>query len=445
MSKIYFGLQQLWFPMYLFVTLLGLTWLLRRRTANVGGNWDRQGRRRIGRLMYVPASCLPYHSSGYTTRTDAVIRALMAIGLDVKVHTRPGYPWDRTDRLAEPESVSTETNGVVYRHAREPSNFRPLLRFAKQGSAVIAAEARKEGVEVIHAASNHWNALPALFAARKLGIPFFYEMRGLWELSRASRKPWFKNSGEYRLGLALEGFVAFHADRVFVISEQLRQYAHTHWGIPLERMALLPNCVTPEHFVPVSQDAVESDTIVYAGSLIAYEGLDTLLEAVSLIVRRGGSLKKVRIVGHGEVKADLEALSERLGLSSVVQFHGRVAQDVARRLVAQATLVCIPRKPFQVCEIIPPIKMIEAMAMAKPVIVPDLPVFRDELGPDPAGWFFKAGDALSLADVIEAALQDRAQLAMYGAKAREYAVNNRSWHAHVSGVSAAMGLGEFCS
>ena len=28
--------------------------------------------------------------------------------------------------------------------------------------------------------------------------------------------------------------------------------------------------------------------------------------------------------------------------------------------------------------------------MAKPVVVADLPVFRDELGENPAGWFFRA-------------------------------------------------------
>ncbi len=51
----------------------------------------------------------------------------------------------------------------------------------------------------------------------------------------------------------------------------------------------------------------------------------------------------------------------------------------------QSALVCLPRKPFEVCRIVPPIKLVEALAMAKPVIVPDLPVFRDELGNSGSG------------------------------------------------------------
>lgn len=66
-----------------------------------------------------------------------------------------------------------------------------------QASRVIADTARIENVSQIHAASNHFNALPALLAARMLGIPFHYEMRGLWELTRASRQPWYENSARF--------------------------------------------------------------------------------------------------------------------------------------------------------------------------------------------------------------------------------------------------------
>ncbi|MBH0312862.1 glycosyltransferase WbuB, partial [Alcaligenes faecalis] len=51
-----------------------------------------------GRMLYVAASALPYHISGYTTRTHAIAQALQEAGGDVCVLTRPGYPWDRKDR-----------------------------------------------------------------------------------------------------------------------------------------------------------------------------------------------------------------------------------------------------------------------------------------------------------------------------------------------------------
>ncbi|KAF5041295.1 D-inositol-3-phosphate glycosyltransferase [anaerobic digester metagenome] len=385
-------------------------------------------------LLYVPASSLPYHISGYTTRTHAVIRALRDTGASVHVLTRPGYPWDRSDRVAQAGGDQIIVDGIAYAHAQRPANNRHVLQFAVQASKVIADAARKHRVAAIHAASNHTNALPALLAARKLGIPFHYEMRGLWELTRASRMAWFENSARYKLGLELEGLVAKHADRLFVISRELGRYAQENWGVLPERMGLLPNCVDPAVILPPDPAKAEPGTIGYAGSIMPYEGLDTLIEAVAMLAGRGVEVR-VRVVGDGEAKGGLEEKAAQLGQSGRVEFFGRVHPSRALEILESCSLVCIPRKPFKVCEIVPPIKLVEALAMAKPVVVPDLPVFRDELGVDPAGWFFRAGDAADLAVVIEEALREPDRLAALGARAREHVLAHRTWDRFVRNVA----------
>jgi glycosyltransferase involved in cell wall biosynthesis len=385
-------------------------------------------------LLYVPASSLPYHISGYTTRTQAVLCALRDAGADVHALTRPGYPWDRKDRVDQPQGLETVVAGIAYAHARQPANNRHLLQFAVQASRVIARAARARRVSIIHAASNHANALPALLAARCLGVPFHYEMRGLWELTRASRMPWFENTARYRLGLELEGLVARHADRLFMISRELGRYAREHWAVRPERMALLPNCVDPAAVQPVQASSRgQAATIGYAGSLMPYEGLDTLIEAVALLARRGVHVR-LKIVGEGESRRELEEQACRLEQGDRIEFLGRVPPEKALETLRGCALVCIPRKPFKVCAIVPPIKLVEALALAKPVIVPDLPVFRDELGSAPPGWFFKAGDTASLAGVIETALRQPARLAELGGKAREYALLHRNWKPFVENV-----------
>ncbi|SDR41758.1 Glycosyltransferase involved in cell wall bisynthesis [Paraburkholderia tuberum] len=379
-----------------------------------------------GGLLYVAASALPYHTSGYTTRTHEVIRAMMSAGGRVHAMTRPGYPLDRSDRLHDAVSGETQVGEVRYLHAAGPANNRPVLLYAMQAARVVAQRAKQHRVSVIHAASNHVNALPALLAARQLGIPFQYEMRGLWELTRISRTPHYEGRQGFKQGLELEGLVARHADRVFVISEQLGRFAHARWGIEKEQMFLLPNCVEPERFVSLASREIEHDTIGYAGSLMAYEGLDTLIDAVAQLRARGVRIS-VSLIGDGEARLSLESQVQRFGLSEQIRFLGRMAPQKAQETLSRCALVCIPRKPFKVCEIVPPIKLVEAMAMGKPVIVPDLPVFRDEMGERPAGWFFNAGDAIDLARVIETAMSDRAALAALGERAKEYATTQRSW------------------
>ncbi|MBN3852501.1 glycosyltransferase [Paraburkholderia sp. Ac-20340] len=381
-------------------------------------------------LLYVAASALPYHTSGYTTRTHEVVRAMAAAGARVHTLTRPGYPFDRIDRLCDAAGAQTQVGDVRYLHAAGPANNRPVVMYAMQAAHVIAHWAKQHRVAVIHAASNHVNALPALLAARQLGIPFQYEMRGLWELTRISRFPRYEGRQGFLQGLELEGLVARHADRLFVISEQLGRFARDRWGVDQERMFLLPNCVEPERFASLAQRGIEAGTIGYAGSLMAYEGLDTLIDAVARLRARGAP-PKVEIIGDGEARKALEAQAQRLGVSEYVRFLGRMSPQKAQETLSRCAIVCIPRKPFKVCEIVPPIKLVEAMAMGKPVIVPDLPVFRDEMGTEPAGWFFKAGDAADLAQVIESALADRTALAARGEQAKEYATTQRCWREFV--------------
>lgn len=386
-----------------------------------------------GRLLYLAASVLPYHTSGYTARTHELIRALEVAGGDVRVVSRPGYPWDRKDRLREALGAETTVDGVRYRHLRAPRNNRPVLFYARAAATVIAEEARRQRVAAIHAASNHVNALPALLAARRLGLPFQYEMRGLWELTRISRMPDFEGTQAFHQGLELERLVAREADRVFVISAQLADYVASRWSVPRGRLALLPNCVDPARFPVGGAGGSETLTIGHAGSLMVYEGLDVLIDAVAQL-RDAGEAVRVEIAGEGEYRPRLEAQVAALGLGDRVRFHGRLSPRAAREVVARSDVVCLPRRPFEVCRIVPPIKLVEALAMGRPVIVPDLPVFRDELGEAPPGWFFRAGDPEDLARCITEIIAAPAARAALGGQARAHVEAQRTWAHHVGKV-----------
>lgn len=387
-----------------------------------------------GRLLYVAASCLPYHISGYTTRTHEILCALRDAGVDLRVLTRTGYPWDRADRLDEAAQESTLRDGILYEHARSPRNNCFTALYAARASKAIARHAVRHQVGRIHAASNHVNALPALLAARRLGIPFQYEMRGLWELTRASRMPEFENSHNFHLGLELEGLVAAHADRLFVISDQLGRFAQQEWGIGADKIRLLPNCVDAARLTPPPPGDILPHSIGYAGSLIGYEGLDTLMTALGLL-RDSGCPARLEIVGHGEERAQLEAQASRLRLEAQVRFHGKMPPHEARALLSRCALACIPRKPYAVCRIVPPLKLVEAFALGMPVVVPDLPVFRDEAGDTAGAFFFQSGDVVDLARVLKGALADPVRLHALGRQARAHALAHRQWRDHIAHIT----------
>ena len=379
-------------------------------------------------LLYIAASSLPYNVSGYTIRTQSLLKAMQKAGLNVLVQTRPGYPWDRHDCLVEALNKKTDVAGITYNHSHKPTRYRPILAFALQGSKVIEDAARKYRASVIHSASNYANALPALFAARRLGIPFNYEMRGIWELSRITRQPNFKNSSAYNLGIKLERLVAEHSDQVFVISNELGKFIQKEWGIEADKIKPLPNCINFDEIIsPNAVEDIEPMTIVYAGSLIAYEGLDILLDALAILKQQGKTIK-LQILGDGEERFNLESKTHTLGLQDSVKFLGRLSQDKVKTIISRCALVCVPRKSYKVCKIIPPFKLVETMFLGKAVVVPDLKVFKDELKEEALAIFFKADDPEDLARVINIGLKNIPNLCSIGRRAQQYVIHNRNWN-----------------
>ncbi len=67
--------------------------------------------------MWLPVACR-ITPTGYTSRTQELLIALKSSGVGVTTLTRPGYPWDRSDRYALPLENSTTFEGITYCIAR---------------------------------------------------------------------------------------------------------------------------------------------------------------------------------------------------------------------------------------------------------------------------------------------------------------------------------------
>ncbi len=373
-------------------------------------------------LLYVTANCLPYHVSGYTTRTHELLLALGKEGITVHAITRSGYPWDHAPTVCEAGPSSTHYQGVHYHHSKYPRKLLSLTSFVEKSAHYIVKQAQEHKVACIQAASNYVNALPALVAARWLNIPFQYEMRGHWELSRAAQKKIYAKSHAYDLGLCLEQFVVQNAERVFFISEALASFMQLQ--VDNNKVCLLPNCVDNKRIYPMGQKATDLH-MGYAGALVSYEGLDILLYALNKLVQAKRDVF-LHIIGDGQVKKDLENLAQDLGLQNHVRFYGKLSPEEARQHLERCALVCIPRAPLDVCKIVPPLKLVEAMALGKTLVLPKLPVFREEARQVPV-FFFEAGNIENLTYVLDKALSNTQDLNLRGQICQKYVLEHRQW------------------
>ena len=134
----------------------------------------------------------------------------------------------------------------------------------------------------------------------------------------------------------------------------------------------------------------ESNRILFVGRLTSEKHIDTLLHAVTKL---DPALDvTVDIVGGGDQRKALDALSAQLGLSDRVRFHGRVEEDELRSLYSRASVFAMP----SIAEL-QSIATMEAMASGLPIVAADALALPHLVDVGANGWLFRPRDADDLA------------------------------------------------
>lgn len=390
------------------------------------------------RVMYCAHSTGKFNSNGYSTRTAGLVAGIKASGDDVFVVARPGYPWDVKTDEAPPGARRFETSIAGVRHVFNPGpswSKDRLDHYLAQSVDIYVREAQRRRVGVIHSASNYVTALPALMAARRLGVPFVYEVRGLWEVTELSNRPDWAQSDRFRLSARMEALVAKEADAVLAITSQVADEL-VRRGVDRAKIDLLPNSVDTDVFTAMPPVAglrqrlkIDEKAVVvgYSGSLVAYEGLEDLLAAIRIMQVNGTNVHLV-VVGDGKQLSELKSLATELSISNIVSFVGRVAAASVPDYVSIFDIMPCPRRSLPVTEMVSPLKPLEAMASGKAVVLTDLAPLRDLAGDnEERALICTDGDPQSLADAMTRLVQDVDLRSSTGRRARLWTVDCRTW------------------
>ena len=408
-----------------------------------------------GRIMYCAHSTAMFNTNGYSIRTHGMAKGLADAGENVVVVGRPGYPWDsQTDGAKPPSRRHTgQLEGIDYVHLPgSPLSGTRFDRYILESADAYVREARLLRPSLIHSASNYWTALPALIAARRLGLPFVYEVRGLWEITEASDKPGWENTERYAQQVQLETLVASEADAVLAITAETKDELIRR-GVPGDKISLAPNAVDTTSYLPLPKDekyaqnkgiATDRPVIGFAGSMVAYEGLHLLLEAAALLAKREAPESdpgfQVVLAGSGRAEDSLKSLARDLGISNRVRFIGRVPNKEIPRLLSLFDIMPLPRLSLPVTEMVSPLKPLEALSSGKAVVLSDVSPHRVFAGDGEArARLFPAGDAPALASTLAALITDVDSRVALGRAGRLWCLDNRTWSRVAGDVVATHG------
>ena len=391
-------------------------------------------------VLHLLKESSPYLTSGFTMRSRYNLLAARDAGVKPVVVTALGFP--RLLGITDFPRVE-DVDGIPHHRLDLGPDYaldRPLDRMLEDNAWLTARIARDVRPALIHASSGHRgfeHALVGLALRAHLDRPLVYEVRSFFESTWSADDEWGEAGDHYHLRFDTESRTMRAADHVVTIAESMRDEIVAR-GVDPARVTVIPNGVDVAAFEPSPPDpALQARYGVDGAFAFGYvsnldhprENQELLVDATTELLRRGRRVKCL-IIGDGRRRDELEAYARKTRVGDAVVFTGRVPHDEVPAHYALLDAFVVPRRDERAARMVTPLKPYEALAMARPLVVADLPALHEIAAPDERGLTFTPGDAAGLASALERLMDHPALRERIGATGREWVARERTWAAN---------------
>ncbi len=242
-----------------------------------------------------------------------------------------------------------KTASLAVRH-RAPGVKGLLLGVAHFGEAVVLAhELRRRSVRHLHTHFANAGATVGLLAAKMLNISWSFVMHGPSETDYPAG---------YLLGRKVEAAEMVVCVSWFAHSQSMRLVGASHWN----KFRLVRCGLEMDKLPKINPRGRDPNTIVCVGRLCSDKAQAGLLFAFSKLKKRF-PLAKLRFIGDGPDRSELELLASSLGIGSQTTFLGRLPESETLEEVSKAGVFVLPSFWEGL-----PVAIMEAMALGVPVV-----------------------------------------------------------------------------
>ncbi|MGE0822334.1 MAG: glycosyltransferase family 4 protein [Candidatus Binatia bacterium] len=380
---------------------------------------------------------LENHPYPQDSRVRQEAQALMSEGYRVSVISPagPGQPWYET------------LNDVhVYRFPSPPGANGFLGYVLEYGWAMTVAflislwVLFRYGFDVIHA-HNPPDTFVFIAALYKLcGKHFVFDHHDLAPEMYYSRFPGRGNRVLYRLLLWCEHLSCRLADHIIATNGSYKTLDIQRHNLRADHVTIVRNGPALDRLKPMAPIAElrhkASQIIGYAGTMGVQDGVDCLLRALHHLVH---DLERrdffCVLVGTGDAEKELQALAVQLQLTELVLFTGWVQPEEVPRYLATADICVAPEPSNPYNDRSTMIKIMEYMAMAKPIVAFDLPEHRASA--QDAALYVSANDEFAFACGLAQLMDDPARRLVMGRAGRNRVEHMLAWRHSVPHLLAA--------
>lgn len=181
-----------------------------------------------------------------------------------------------------------------------------------------------------------------------------------------------------KVSLQLKRWVIKHCDALTVVSHFMVGKVQALAGDTTPPISVIPMGTDLEHtFVPDPTVHRLPNQLLFVGRLVEKKGVKYLLQALQEVSTQRPDTTLV-IAGSGPLQAELESMTQALGLAQQVTFAGRLEHKALVRLYQESTVAVFPFVQAKDGDMEGlGLVMVEAMGCGCPVIASDLPAVRD--------------------------------------------------------------------
>jgi colanic acid/amylovoran biosynthesis glycosyltransferase len=243
-----------------------------------------------------------------------------------------------------------------------------------------------QGATHLHAHFGTNSTDVALLASRLSDVPFSFTVHGPEEFDRQAV-------------LNLEIKIA-HATNVVAISSFGRSQLYRRVDPSQWPKIRVIHCGLDSAFTEAPLAGIlPADTLVCVGRICEQKGQLLLLQALARLKGQGIHCALV-LAGDGEMRSTVEAAARQLGVADRLRITGWIDGLQVRKEILEARAMVLPSFAEGL-----PVAIMEAMALARPVISTFVAGIPELVRPGQEGWLVPAGDVSALAEAMLQCLQ----------------------------------------
>jgi glycosyltransferase involved in cell wall biosynthesis len=380
------------------------------------------GKNPIAYLQYVH---YPQVLSGYTIRSHKILTSLIKHRQVIAITQNDDNSNITFGFNEKPYMIN---DGIIYFYLQRKAGETKTTTYVN----TIVNICKKYNVQLIHSNSNHLIGTCGLQAAKILGIPSIYEVRGLWYETHAINDKSYEKTNEFKLEKEKEMYVCNNSNAVFTINLTLKQYLenngvkNTIHIIPNgtdKNEKLTDNSKIPEKLKDLFKLKTKNNLIYlgYIGSLVSYEGIEFMIDALCSLPNRIKSKYRILVIGDDKLKI------ESANTNPNIIFIGRIQNEQIHHVYNILDIILFPRLSNKLTETTGPLKIVEAMGYGKICLVSNLKPVYEYVTDHKTGILFESNSEDSLRQKVIDLIDNFALYKNIGDNAKEWAIKYRSW------------------